>query len=33
MRVVKVMDVIEIPNPHGVSVRPLYATDHTHVVK
>jgi len=31
MKVVKVIDVPEIPNPHGVSVRPLHATEHIQV--
>ena len=28
MKVVKTMDVLEIPNPHEVSVRALHASEH-----
>ena len=28
MKVVKTMDVSEIPNPHGVNVRALHASEH-----
>ena len=31
MKVEKVIDVPEIPNPHGVSVRSLHATEHIQV--
>lgn len=31
MKAVKVIDVPDIPNPHGVSVRPLHATEHIQV--
>lgn len=31
MKVVKTKDVSEIPNPHGVSVRALHASEHIQV--